>query len=367
MDLLSIVNQMLADGTVARVTRNPIAQFGPATRRYIGAELLPEQTTTENSYQEDMIRYKTIIANDGSRYSPAQRKTTGAIIGSFLVILGNQDIKGEFTGRDYDGFVRLLNARPTYDSILQITGWLDTTINRALIELSEKHRWDAIVSASVVRKGDNGYQETVTIPNPAGHRVNAGGTWSSNVYDPYPDLVAGAQKLWDKGYTVGRMVTSRKVIGILSRNTNMINRTTGRLFTKTDGSIGMVGLGQTNLDSINALLSADGLPGLETYDLQYNTQTGSARFMPDNVVCMFAMTGRDQAVVEQTQGTVLEVIPDTLGYQAVGRAVGQGDPGRIIHMWPFDNKPPRVVAEGWQTSFPVITEPEALFVIGNIS
>jgi hypothetical protein len=367
MDLYSIVNQMLADGTVARVTRNPIAQFGPASRRYIGAEILPEQETTENSYQEDMIRYKTVIANDGSRYSPAQRKDSGELIGSFLVILGNQDIKREFTGRDYDGFVRLLNSRPSYESVLQLTGWLDTTVNRALIELSEKHRWDAIVSAQVVRQGDNGYQETVTIPNPAGHRVGAGGTWSSNVYDPYPDLMAAAQKLWDKGYTVNRIVTSRKVIGILSKNTNMINRTTGRLFQKTDGSIGVTGQGRTNLDAINALMAADGLPGIETYDLQYNTQTGSARFLPDSVMCFFSMTGRDAVITEQSQGTVLEVIPDTLGYQAVGRAVGQSAPGRIIRMFPHDNKPPRIEAEGWQTSFPVITEPEAMFVITGIA
>lgn len=367
MDLFSVVNQMLSDGTIARVTRNPIAQFGPATRRYIGAELLPEQTTTENAYEEDMIRYKTIIANDGGRYSPAQRKESGEIVGSFLVILGDQDIKREFTGRDYDGFVRLLNSRPSYDSVLQLTGWVDTAVNRALIELSEKHRWDAIVAASVVRQGDNGYQETVSFPNPSGHRVNAGGTWSSNAYDPYPDIIAGAQKLWDKGYTVGRILTSRKTVGILSKNTLMINRTTGRLFTQPGGTIGITGQGRTNLDAINALLAADGLPGIETYDLQYNTQTGSARFMPDNVMCFFAMTGRDQAVVEQTQGTVLEVIPDTLGYQAVGRAVGQGDPGRVIKMYPFDNKPPRITAEGWQTSFPVITEPEAMFVIQSIA
>jgi hypothetical protein len=56
-----------------------------------------------------------------------------------------------------------------------------------------------------------------------------------------------------------------------------------------------------------------------------------------------------------------------LGYTAIGRGAGQASNGRVIRAEAFDNKPPRIEAEGWQTALPVITEPEALAVISSIS
>jgi hypothetical protein len=83
--------------------------------------------------------------------------------------------------------------------------WAEVTLNRPLLEVIEKQRWQAIIDASVVRIGDNGYGETVTYPNPTGHRVAAGGTWSDNAYDPYADIMALAEVLAVKGYVVNRI------------------------------------------------------------------------------------------------------------------------------------------------------------------
>ncbi len=176
-----------------------------------------------------------------------------------------------------------------------------------------------------------------------------------------------AQKLWDKGYDVGRIVTSRKVVGILSRNAKMVAKTTGRLFVNTTGGVVTQPTGRTDLAALNALLSADGLPPMETYDLQYFDQAGARRFMPDNVFNMFGTTGREETVSEtQIAAGNLEIVPNTLGYHAVGRPAGEANPGRVIRMWPKDDKPPRIQAEGWQTSLPVLTEPEAIGSIQNI-
>src|SRR5215207_7246349 len=100
-DIATLVNQLMTDGTVRTLALNTGAQFGLAPRTYLGAGLLPERLVEESAYREEAIRYRTVIANDGTRYSPSQKK--GAeILGSFLVELGNSDITTEFTARAYD-------------------------------------------------------------------------------------------------------------------------------------------------------------------------------------------------------------------------------------------------------------------------
>jgi hypothetical protein len=79
---------------------------------------------------------------------------------------------------------------------------------------------------------------------------------------------------------------------------------------------------------------------------------------------MIATTGRDESL---DLGDTQQLLTDTLGYTAVGRATGQGSPGRVVRMEAFENKPPRIEGEAWQTSLPVVTEPEAIVVIGSIS
>lgn len=367
MDLMTLVTRMVTDGSVARISRNPLAQFGPEARPYLGANLLPEREVQENGYTEDTIRYKTVIANDGSRYSPVQIKDSGAMTGSFTVILGNQDIGRTFTGRDFDAFLDLLRrstgGRPNQQAVLQLTNWLDVVVNRALIELEEKQRWELIVGAQTIRSGDNGFSETVTIPNPANHRAAAGGVWSNDSYDPYDDIVAMVDLLVSKGYVCNRIITSRKVMNILARNTKMSEKITNRIVV-VNGALETTGQTRVTRAELNSLFQADGIPVPETYDLTYNTMAATARFLNENSMVFISTTGRDENLI--TSSTI-EVIPDTLGYTAIGRAVGQAGPGRVIKMYPRDDKPPRIEAQGWQTAFPVITEPEAIAVIHTIS
>lgn len=359
MDIYTLVQQMMSDGTFQRIARNPAAQFGPPNRQYLGAEILPEKTVEENAYREDGIRYRTVIANSGSRYSPSQKKDGGALVGSFLVELGNQDIAREMTGRDYDALVKLLRTSADMDALATVINWVDTVINRALIEETERQRWEAIVNASTTLVGDNEYVETVTYPNPSGHRVAAGGTWSSDAYDPWDDIVAQAQVLQDKGYEVSKIVTSRTVVSILARNAKIAARA-GKVVTLSASDL----VGRASLADINAALEADGLPPIATYDLLYRTQTTSARFLASTVMVFLAQGGKDETV---DWGDNSRYIPGTLGYTAIGRAVGQSDPGRVIRSEAFASKPPRLQAEGWQTTLPVITEPEAIAVITGIA
>lgn len=362
MDILGLLNQMDADGSIAAIARNSLAQFGRRTRRYLGATLLPERIVPDNIYKEENIRYRSVIANAGTRYSPVQLKK-GALVGSFTVELADSDIGSELNGRDYDALLRILGRGADMEAVASLTNWLDTTVNIPLIEWNERARWQAIVSAVVQLRGNNGYTEDVNYSNPAGHRAAAAAQWSNNATDPFADIYAMAQLLADKGFTVNRIITSRKVVGIMALNA-IVRTRTNRVTVNTSGQIQALS-GRVQLAEINAFLSADGLPPIELYDLSYRTSTGTGRFMPDTVMVMVATTGRDENL-DLADGRV-EVLPDTLGYLGVGRPAGQSDAGRVIRQESFRNKPPRIESEGWQTSLPVITEPEAVAVITGIS
>jgi hypothetical protein len=373
MDLPGLIQNMNTTGVFARIVNNPLAAMGTPARRYLGAELLPEKTVPLNIFQETAIKYRTVIANDASRFNPVQIKG-GAIVGAMLVQLGNHETGSELTGADYDALVALLQQStgslgtptvvtpPEMEAMAQVTNWADMTINRPLLEKQEKQRWDAIVNAQVIRTGDNGFTETINYPNPSGSRVTAGGQWSNNTYDPYADIIAGAEFLAAKGYTVSRMFAGTPVRSKLSLNLKFQQRV-GRISIQAGTVTGVPG--RVTLDVMNEQFSMDALPPLELYDLQYRTQTSSGRFLSSSVFVMVATTGRDQQIDRADLEPL--ILPDTIGYYGVGRATGMGTPGRASFVEFRADKPPRLRGESWETGFPVILDPEAIFVITGIS
>lgn len=360
-DLYTLINNMRTDGTIATIARNPAAQFGRTGRRYLGAELLPERMAEENAYREESVRYRTVISNDGTRYSPTQLKQ-GDLIGSMLVELAESDIAREFTSRALDGLMRLMNTNMTMEGAASLTRWLDTTVNLGLIEGDEKRRWQAIVDASVVRVGDNAYSETVSYSNPAGHRAAQTAAWSTDTTDIFENIFVMADLLASKGYTVNRMITSRNVLSIMAGN-NTVKTRTGLAVVNSSGQITSAA-GRATRENINGMLQADGLPAIETYDLQYRTQNTDEYFLKRDVFVLVATTGQDQTL---DFGDTEELFPNTLGYTAIGRAAGQSGPGRVIRMEFKEDKPPRIEAEGWETSLPVVLNPEAIAVITGIT
>jgi len=369
MDLATFIADIVNRGYLVGLANNPMTQFGPLPiqQPYLGATLLPEQQVPDNVVTETGMRTYTMIANSGARYAPAQLKDTGEMIGGFSAILADSDIARQFTGRDYDGFLEMLRnttgGRPTMDAAARILRWLDDTIVRALTDLNELQRWQAIVDANVVRRGDNSYVENVAYPNPAGHRVAAGGAWSSDAYDPYPDILAMANLLRSKGYPVARIVTSTKVINYLLGNDKLIYRF-GRV-QLVGAPVSQSFVRNLTLAELNQGFALDGLPPFETYEAQYRDQLGMHRFMPDNVMVFLGATGAAVNVTGPAAGSTY--LPDTIGYFAIGRPVGQVNPGRVIKLFPQEQKPPSIVAEGWQTALPVIVTGEAFGVISSIS
>jgi hypothetical protein len=359
MDLASLINRMRNEGTLDVIVGNPMAQFGPTARSYLGATVLPERLVPANEYWESQIRYRTLIANDGTRYSPVQIKQQGQLIGEFLVSLGHQDIGAQFSSRDYDALIDLLGRNLGIQAEATLIDWFDLTVNRALIERTEVQRWQAIIDAQVVRVGDNAYHEVVTYPNPPGHRVAVGGNWASDAYDPMDDIMGIAEFLADKGYTIGRFITSRRVGTMLLRNENIAKRA-GRFVLTTQTEMFM---NSTTMGDVNAVMAMNGFPSVELYDLTYFTATGIERFIPDDVFIILAATGQDTSVAFAED---MRYLPNIAGYTAIGRPAGVPAPGRVLRATVQTDKPPRVEAEGWQASLPVVTDPESIVVLSGI-
>jgi hypothetical protein len=375
MDLGTLMRDVIAQNTFPRLALNQFAQFGqPGMEPYMGPTLLPERLVADNEFTETAIRYRTTIANDGDRYSPAQKKGKGGIIGSFRVSLGNSDILTEFTGQDYDTVVRILaplaNANNTIGMAVaaQITNWGNTAINLALIERNELQRWQAIFTGQVVREGDNGLLETVLYPNPVGHRTDVAGDWSDNSYAILTDLLALATLLRSKGYNPTRIITSTAVANLMLANETMARAAGRSIITVGAGAVLTQTPGSFTMDDLNRLLAQNRLPAIETYDKVYFKDDGtSARFFPEDGLVMASTTGRNERVAQIENPNQFRLLTDTLGYVGVGRAVGQVTPGRVIQVTPYTNKPPRLEGEGWQSSLPIITEPEAFAVYTGIT
>jgi hypothetical protein len=361
----ALVEQLNRDSAFARITNNPAAQFGSGSRQYLGASLLPEVKKKANKYTENGIKYRTLVANDGTRYSPVQKKG-GVIVGSFDVELGNSDIGSEFTGEEYDTLLDMLASAgqgvQSPEAIRQLLNWADTTINLPLKELNEKQRWEAIVDAEVIRKGDNKYEETVTLSNPTGHRISAADPWSDDDTDPYIEIMDMVDFLTGKGYFISRIFGGRTVSSKLSVNAKIRQRV-GRISIASGTVTGLAG--RASKAELDTLFSQDGLPPIEEYNLQYRTQDATGYFLKRDVLVFACTTGRD---IELDFGDE-EFIPmrDTLGYTGIGRPQGSTTQEVRTVITPYENKPMRIEGEGWQTSFPVITEPEAIGVIKDIT
>jgi hypothetical protein len=364
MGVEALLESAQRTGTFRRVVNNPLAQFGPRGV-LIGASLLPERNVFQNAYKETRIRYRSFVANNGSRYSPVQKKK-GAFVGTFDVILAESDHGDDFTAREYDALREMLRnftgaGNPPMEAVASLTDWIDRSIVQPLQIRNEVMRWQAIVDAEVVLTGDDGFYELVVMSKPTGHRVNAAAQWSNDANDPYVDIMNMADFLRGKGYEIRRILTSTPVVNILANNDKMRTRV-GRFNISNDVVTGVPM--RADITRLNQLMSNDNLPPFEVYDRTYRTQVGSGYYLKRDVVVFVCSTDDDFEVLTPDQIVPLENI---LGYTGVGTPAGEAGPGRAFHTAAFGDKPPRIEAQAWQTTLPVVLEPEAIGVIKSIT
>lgn len=369
-DLYQLWANLLEEEFPDRVMEDPMIQFGTDRKSYLGATLLPEQTVDRNEFTETKVVYKTFPALDGTRYS--EPKMQGQqLVGSFRVTLGEIDTASQLTGNDLDVLIRVAD-RDAAAAVRRLRTWMINMFPVSLAEKAEIQRWQAFIDAAVPIKGMDGNDETINMPNPAGHRRTIpGGTtaapagWFSPTYDPIDDFVAVKKAAADKGYTIRRIIGDTDITTAIAMNNIMRQRVSGTLRIDS-GTLVSLGGGILSLAQVNGYMSSNyGLPAIEEYDVTYNSlgSTGQAFFKKRGALCFFCTTGRDAEFISGEDAVDYEIIPDTLGYYAIGTAVGQLTPGKVFTNSVKTMKPIGIYGQGFQTSFPVVTEPEAIFVL----
>lgn len=369
-NLQSAVETAIESGAFRKVLLNPVSQFGRPRREYLGARFMPERRVPNNRYSETDIKYRTVVANDGSRYSPAQKKGN-EIIGSMEVSLAEQDIASEFTSETYDAFVAIQKfnggaeneGNPDFMGMAALSDWYDQHINLPLIEKTEKMRWEAIVDAQVPLRGDNGYSVDVSLSNPSGHRFAATQDWTDPTDNPLDDIRAMAEVAEDKGYQLGALIAGSPVIRVLLSHPEVQSAVGGYIGISAGALVGNTT--RPTLEALNQYFEREGLPALIPYNLKYRTQTATEFFLKRDVMVGLALTGRNMSIDLGDDEKLL--LQDGIGYVGIGRAAGQDEPGRAGSVEVFQNKPPRAEFEGWQTSFPVVQDPEAVYCINSIT
>ncbi len=348
------------------IMSNPLAQFGKPKKPFLGLRLMPERLVTENQFTEEKINYRTIVANDGTRYSPVQIKD-GAKVGSFDVKLRTSDKGADFTGKDYDALVNILKRYTGSDvpmqQMIQLIKWVDTELNMPLVVKNEVMVWQCIVDALVKRIGDNGYQEDVKISNPAGHRVAVLGDWADDSYNPLDDIFARNQFLTDKGMIVRQIIAGTPVTSKLQNNAK-VKSAVGGYINVTGGGALVGNSSRVTLDSLNSYLAEEQLPPITKYDNTYQDQFGSNFFLKRDAMVFICETDQTETIDRGDDEPI--TVEETLGYVGVGRVTGEYMPGRKLVVLEKQRKPYGMEGESVQESFPVNQNPEAVAVLTDI-
>ena len=364
-DIYSLLDEIYRSNYLYNIAHDSSLQFGFGNRQLLGATILPAKNVPQNAYSEDRIIYQSVIANDATRYSEP-RLVGGELVGSFDVRLDEIDIARQMTGKDFDDLNRVFMANPDA-ARNQVIDWITKTVRMSLEDKMELQRWQAICNGQVTIAGLDGRNAIVPLSQPAGHRVTipSGTTgnptgWYSPNYDPLPDLMLGKTKLNQLGYEVNRLIWDVDIVTCLARNALMQSRL-GTIGFVQSGSSLQQRPGLVDQNSLKIYLQANfGLPYAEEYNLTYRTQQGVGHFKPRGYIVMLATTGRDETI---DVGDQLLTIENTLGYTAVGTSVGEMNPGLVIRGETRMLKPVGMYTQGFGTTFPVIAEPEAIYII----
>lgn len=367
-DLLSFVDDFIKDGYPYQIARDPRVQFGTPQRQYLGAQILPEQTSDTNAIIEDLARFEIVIANDGDPLSPPQIKQSAG--GAELIVrLGHIDIATQMDARDMRRLANLVDGNDRAAAESFFARWLTRAVRLGLSEKAESQRWQLLADAQVSLNYLDQPSRIADFPSlsPDGHRVTVpSGTeaapagWYADDFDPMAEtIIPLVTMLKAKGYMPTRIVTSTNLLqGVLASNPEMQRRSGGTLVINSSGSLENA---NGDLADTSRRFLANGMPAPVTYDLHYRTQTGSQRFLPDDKFIILCTTGRDAEIDLGDDG--VRVIEDTFGYYGVGVSEGQSTPGAVITPKYSDVKPVGVYAEGYLEGFPILLEPEAIAVV----
>ncbi|MEM6432247.1 MAG: hypothetical protein AAF773_00090 [Cyanobacteria bacterium P01_D01_bin.115] len=361
-----------------RLAIDPLAQFGSEQQPLLGARILPEQIVEDNAYEETQVRYRVRPALDNNRYSPTQKQQNGHLIGSFRVDLGDTDTQKDLTGKKYDDLRKLLMRGGDIEALAQVLRWTDVELLQPHTIKNEIQRWQALLMASTTRKTANGQMDPISYYRPTDHIVTIpGGTiaspqgWHLDTYDPFDDIEAGKEKLQGLGYGLIGMYATPYLGRVMRTNEQVVKRN-GRVQNNSAATVSRV-----TESVLNLLLEEDDYTAITFYNGGYEGPSGYQRYMDvEDGYDYLLMVGGTQRAYDMASDYVgasgldisgfadgAIVLPDTLGYYAVGKNGGMDSSGRTITTWMNDKKPKGMGGESYQAGLPVLTDPQAYYVI----
>lgn len=370
-DIPSLLAYLKATQDIEQLTGSLMTQWGPSSRRMMSADLLPPRRVMDNSSTVEDVRYRTVAALDGTRYSPAQRVDGGELWGRVHYELGHSDILRSIEGPKWDAINDYLNRQMGPQAAVALVGYFNTMIIQALVEHDELAAWDAIVYNAVTRRGNNGYYEYVEGPTLTGHRVDASVDWTDAETDPWvSDIIPRIRFLTNLGYARSgiRVYTSEAVMQTLADHPTTANRLlTGTLATSQTAQEALGWVAESDVALI--LQRKLGVRSVQTNDMRIMTKTGDRRVYPEDHMTFVASTGRDEVVVyNEDDPTDVRVVRDTLGFMGIGKPAASARPGRRSSLQAYlDQKDARIDMQGWQATGPVILDPTAITDIGSIT
>ncbi len=371
-DFATVIQNLRDDNQFIEAARVPDIQFfGPRNRRFLAAELMPEQLRENNAYREEDFHLIDVVASDIDRYSPPPFKGSFVRAGQFLVELGDSGLSLQMGTAMYSRIVAMLGRAASMDRVAaQFLEFNGSIINGMLIH-NERQRWDAIRNAVVNRVIDE-TTEVVQYPNSSGQRVALVDAWSDPTYDPIPDFFAQTTRASELGYPgVARIIATQDVVDILQANPLVQDRI---------GNVRVVGAAGSerefrdfaDVSQLDAYLRANRLPAIEVFDETYRDQDGSHRYLPTGTIIFIYSTGRQTADLMEEEDVGELFIPANggagIGYTGIGTNAGHEDlgPGRYTELVFHGGTRPAVVGAGVQKGLPVFTEPNGFAVYTNI-
>lgn len=372
-DIAGLVTYLENRGDFNRNANNLLSAWGPQSRPLISAQFLPPRLVQLNENTVADLRFRTVAAQDIARNAPAPLLDGGEMVGSIRYKLGDSALARQLTPADYDAVMVYLNRTMTMPAAARLLGIFDTLIVQSMTEHDELASCDAIVSGGYSRRGNNGYFEYINGPELDNHRVVMAEDWSDPTVNPWVYILARIEVLTDAGYELSgiRSILTNEVRTILKENPFTALRVgKANLVLNSDGTIRAQSIpGVITDDELDAAFTGLKVQTPLTQDLRIATRTGQKRAFQEGALAFIASTGQTEQVIynqDDPKAVPLEVA-DTIGFTGIGKAAGQGTPGRRTATRVFANQSDaRVEFEGWQCTGPVINQPQAISVATGI-
>lgn len=280
--------------------------------------------------------------------TPLGKRDTFATSKVRIPVLGQKLPIGEYE------IIELARARGSNVGTLANDIYNDVdTETRAIQVRAEWSRSDVLTDGKFTLTGENGLTLEYDAGVPAGNlSATPGVDWATiATADPIADIeawVATYSTNSSDGSEPGLILTSRKVVGFLLRNTKIAT-----LAASLNGTPGVITPGQ-----LDAVLSAHGLPPIRVYrgKAKHPVTEADTNILADDKVFMLPSNPRDLG------RTVWGITAEALELVNSGYLTLQSAPGiTAVTMKEYD--PPGVVSKCVATMMPVLDDPTKLFVV----